>query len=112
MRGHDGPAPKLEGVGDSLVGHVADVEDELLAAHRLEQLDAKHCEAPWRMGAAAVAGPPPRRPDDAQPAIGPAAKLGRGLDRVCALHQQYRSDPTPAPAAHVGVELSAGPDEP
>src|SRR5205085_10551901 len=85
---------------------MADVEDELLAVHRLQQLDAEHGEAPWRVCAAAVAGPPPCGSDDAQPAVGPTPKLRRRLDRIGALHQQHRSHLTAAPAADVGVELA------
>src|SRR5207247_4669086 len=64
VRGHDRSAPQLERVGHGCIRHVAEVEDHLLPAHRLQQLPPEVAETSWRAGAAAVAGPAPCRADD------------------------------------------------
>src|SRR6266581_7274325 len=65
VRGHDRAAPDRERVLDRLLRHVAEVEDHLLAPHRLEQLMPEVGQAAGRAGAAAVPRPSPGRPDDA-----------------------------------------------
>src|SRR5438067_11418568 len=88
VRGHDRPPPRRERVLDRLLGHVAEVEDHLLAAHRLEELRPELGEPARRTRAAAVAGRAPGWADDAYPAVGPGAELGGGLYRVRSFHQQ------------------------
>ena len=87
VRGHDRTAPHAERVRHSLVGHVAQVEDDVLAPHRLQQLPAQLGQAARRAGAAAVPRRTPGRPDDPHAAVGPGAELGGRLDRVSTLHQ-------------------------
>src|SRR5258708_7550089 len=105
VRGDDRTAPELKRVGYRLFGHMAEVEDHSLPAHRLQELDAKRGEPAWRAGAAAVAGAAPCRADDAQAEVRPRAELGRRLDRISALHQQHRGHLPALPAADVSVEL-------
>ena len=111
VRRHDRSAPQLERVGDRLVGHVADVEDDLLAAHRLEQLHAQCGQAAGRVRAAAVARPPPRRPDDPDSAVDPCTQLRGRLDRVGPLHQENGCQPAAPPASDVALELLAIADQ-
>src|SRR5207302_629390 len=78
VRGHDRPAPQGERVRHSLVGHVTEIEDDVLAPHRLEQLMPELGQRSGRAGATAVPSLAPCRADDPNPAFGPRAELGGG----------------------------------
>jgi len=90
-----------ERVRHGLIRHMAQVEDDLLAPHRLEQLPSQLRQAARRTRSAAVAGGAPGRAYDPHPTIGPGAKLRWGFDRVGALHQQHPGEPAFLPAAGV-----------
>jgi len=109
--GHDRAGPHREGVGHRLLSHVAQVENHLLATHRLQQLPTELGEPARRASAAAVARPAPGRPDDANAPFCPGAQLRRVLDGVGALHQQDGGQAAPLPAPHVRLELGLVADQ-